>query len=104
MGGDWNLDPFGAGEKKSGKVPNYDASELLWQNQIGPGKQFKYLSEDGKEPLVFTHPAGVLDHVVASKEISGTCKTLDGKIAPALDGSHRQLDHFGLLCQIDTSF
>lgn len=91
--GDMNIDPFLFD----------DASVDYWNDHVGPGKPFDYLSSgDASGPM--THPGTFsrLDHVI-SDTMTGSCVVLgitDGTVAP-LSETSTYFDHRPVLCTVN---
>ena len=93
--GDMNIDPFLID-------PLYDASVAYWNDQVGAGRRFHYLSSpDSTGPN--THPSTFmkLDHVI-SDNLDGSCVVLgvsEGTLPPVSEGS-TFFDHRPVYCTV----
>lgn len=94
--GDMNIDPFNA------EMATSDASARYWNEQVGEGKGFHYLSSsDASGP--YTHPFTMthLDHVISDK-LTGSCEVLapDGVSETDLPPHHWFFDHRPVFCTV----
>jgi len=93
VAGDMNIDPF---------LMQYDVSVDYWNQHVGEGRPFHYLSSSSQEGPD-THPWSFmkLDHVV-SDSLQGSCVVLgvtEGTAAPLSEGS-TYFDHRPVLCTV----
>jgi len=92
VGGDMNMDPF----LWAGLDPSADA----WNQYVGDGKPFHYLSSDGPEGTPTIATLFRIDHVV-SDALVGSCVVVGATegVPPVLETSY--WDHRPLLCEVE---
>lgn len=94
--GDMNIDPFLMN-------PDYDASVAYWNQKVGVGKPFQYLSSsDSSGPNTHPYSFMKLDHVI-SNDLIGSCVVLgvsEGTTAPlSIDSTY--FDHRPVYCVVN---
>lgn len=96
VAGDMNIDPFLMD-------PKYDASVVYWNEHVGDGKPFHYLSSaDASGPNTHPYSFMKLDHVI-SNDLQGSCVVLgvsEDTSAPLSEGS-TYFDHRPVYCTVE---